>query len=112
VDNEVRGSRHDLEDMLNRPVTSFAYPYGRFDQTAIEAVRRAGFRIACTTRTGWLGSDPDPLTVRRVAVFAADDLSSFARKIVFADTDVSWRKMARYFSSRIKNRLLISGGFK
>ncbi|RNC69642.1 MAG: polysaccharide deacetylase family protein [Desulfuromonadales bacterium] len=106
IDDEVRGSRQDLEDMLGHPVTSFAYPYGRFNEASIEAVRRAGFRVACTTRTGWLGSEPDPLRVRRVAVFANDDLSTFARKIVFADTNVSWSRMARYVTSRITSRLV------
>ena len=106
MDEEVRGSRQDLEEMLRQPVTSFAYPYGRFNDDSIEAVRRAGFRVACTTRTGWLGSEPDPLRVRRVAVFADDDLSTFARKIVFADTNVSWSRMVRYVTSRIASRLV------
>jgi peptidoglycan/xylan/chitin deacetylase (PgdA/CDA1 family) len=106
MDNEVRGSRQDLEDMLGRPVTSFAYPYGRLNEAVVEAVRRSGYKIAFTTQTGWLGSEPDPLKVRRVAVFAGDNLSTFARKIVFADTDVSWPKMADYVTTRIKSRLL------
>lgn len=106
MDNEVSGSRLDLEDMLDQPVTSFTYPYGLFNGGVIEAVRRAGYRMACTTQTGWLGSDSDPLQVRRVAVFADDDLSTFARKIVFADNNVSWSRMARYVASRITSRLL------
>ena len=106
IDDEVRGSRQDLEDMLGRPITSFAYPYGRFNEAAIEAVKRAGFRIAYTTRTGWVGSEPDPLKVRRVAIFSSDNLSTFARKIAFADTNVTWSRMADYMTSRIKSRLI------
>jgi len=105
IAEEVRGSRQDLEDILGKPVTSFAYPYGRINDAAIEAVKRADFKIACTTRTGWLGSEPDPLKVRRVAVFNDDGLSTFARKIVFADTNVSWSRMFQYMISRIRSRL-------
>jgi peptidoglycan/xylan/chitin deacetylase (PgdA/CDA1 family) len=106
MDDEVRGSRQDLEDMMGRPVTGFAYPYGRINEGAIEAVRKAGFRIACTTRTGWVGSEPDPLQIRRVAIFADDNLSTFARKIAFADTNVAWSRMVHYTAARIKSRLI------
>jgi peptidoglycan/xylan/chitin deacetylase (PgdA/CDA1 family) len=103
--DEVYGSRQDLEDMLGRPVTSFAYPYGSLNESVIEAVRRAGYRIACTTQTGWLGSEPDPLKVRRLEILSGDNLSAFARKIAFADNNVSWPRMAKYVISRIQSRL-------
>jgi len=102
---EIAGSKEDLERMLGLPVTSFAYPYGLFDGRCVQAARDAGFLSACTTRTGWLGSDADPYQIRRVAVFGSDSPSSFARKLVFADTEVSWRKMADYAARRVRARL-------
>jgi peptidoglycan/xylan/chitin deacetylase (PgdA/CDA1 family) len=104
--DEVDGSKRDLEEIVGRPVTSFAYPYGLFDGVCSEAVRKAGFRVACTTRTGWFGSEPDLLQVRRVAIFHHDTLSAFARKLAFADTSVDWPKMTRYALSRVKDRLM------
>jgi peptidoglycan/xylan/chitin deacetylase (PgdA/CDA1 family) len=59
---EIRGSKDRLEDILGRPVTSFAYPNGtRSDCTAetLEAVREAGFTCACANFADmlWRGSD-------------------------------------------------------
>jgi peptidoglycan/xylan/chitin deacetylase (PgdA/CDA1 family) len=54
LDVELRGSRHDLEDLLGRPVTSFAYPYGSYDDRTVAAVERAGYTTAVTTRRAWL----------------------------------------------------------
>jgi len=103
---EVLGCKEDLESILQNEVRTFAYPYGLHNSDVEGAVRRAGFEVACTTRTGWAGSDTNLLRVRRVAIFAEDSLSMFARKIAFADTDIGWAKMRQYFFSRIKNRLI------
>jgi peptidoglycan/xylan/chitin deacetylase (PgdA/CDA1 family) len=50
---EVRGSKEDLEDLLGKPVTSFAYPTGFIDERVVAAVGAAGFTSAVTTRPGW-----------------------------------------------------------
>jgi peptidoglycan/xylan/chitin deacetylase (PgdA/CDA1 family) len=106
IEEEISGSKKDIEDMLGLPVTSFAYPYGSFNEACVKVVRRAGFKVACTTRTGWFGSEPDLMRVRRVAVFSFDGLSTFARKVAFAGTDVSWGNMAGYFIDRIQSRVV------
>ena len=52
LDNEVAGSKADLESLTGRPVTEFAYPFGTrisFGRSATHALRRAGFALACTT---------------------------------------------------------------
>lgn len=105
IEEEVSGSKKDIEDILGLPVTSFAYPYGLFDDACVEAVRKAGFKAACSTRPGWFGSEPDFLRMRRVGIFSSDNLSTFARKIAFADTNVAFRQMAKYITNRIKSRL-------
>jgi peptidoglycan/xylan/chitin deacetylase (PgdA/CDA1 family) len=105
IEEEVSGSKKDLEDLLGLPVTSFAYPYGLFDEVCVEVVKKSGFDIACTTRTGWFGSEPDLFRVRRVGVSSSDGLSRFARKLAFAGTNVSWKHMFDYFISRIRSRI-------
>jgi peptidoglycan/xylan/chitin deacetylase (PgdA/CDA1 family) len=102
---EVSGSKKELEDILGLPVISFAYPYGELNDDYVAAVKKAGYRIACSTRTGWFGSDPDLLLVRRIAIFSHDNLSTFARKLAFADNNVEWGRMAKYAVGRVRSRL-------
>jgi peptidoglycan/xylan/chitin deacetylase (PgdA/CDA1 family) len=45
---ELRASKLMLEEMLDRPVRSFAYPYGRYSSVCPEAANRAGYLTAAT----------------------------------------------------------------
>jgi peptidoglycan/xylan/chitin deacetylase (PgdA/CDA1 family) len=65
LNDEIAGSRNDLEDVLNMEVDTFAYPAGLHDHRVVDAVARAGFRSAITTRRGWLTARSDPLRIRR-----------------------------------------------
>lgn len=49
---EVLQSKKDLEELINKKVSSFAYPYGAFDEQAIETVRSSGFKSAVSTLPG------------------------------------------------------------
>ncbi len=52
VSNEVFQSKVVLQQLINKPVVSFAYPYGAFDEQAIKVVKEAGFRTAVSTMPG------------------------------------------------------------
>ena len=47
--HEVVKSKRLLEDSLDRPVTSFAYPYGAMPQAAVEQLVRETYAADCTT---------------------------------------------------------------
>jgi peptidoglycan/xylan/chitin deacetylase (PgdA/CDA1 family) len=53
LEREVRGSKEDLENLIGKPVTSFAYPTGLLNDQVVAAVSAAGFVTAVTTRPGW-----------------------------------------------------------
>lgn len=53
LDREVRGSKEDLEHLIAKPVTSFAYPSGLVNDRVVAAVTAAGFETAVTTKPGW-----------------------------------------------------------
>jgi peptidoglycan/xylan/chitin deacetylase (PgdA/CDA1 family) len=65
LEREVRGSKEDLEDLLAKPVTSFAYPTGLTDGRVLAAVVAAGFTSAVTTRPGWWRPATMPLEIPR-----------------------------------------------
>jgi peptidoglycan/xylan/chitin deacetylase (PgdA/CDA1 family)/glycosyltransferase involved in cell wall biosynthesis len=46
---EINDAKHCLEELLGKPISTFSFPYGAFDQTAVEVVRCAGFEVAVTT---------------------------------------------------------------
>ena len=99
---ELSASKTTLEAILEDPVSSFAYPYGAWDERCAEAVRQAGYSAACTTRTGWALRDQDPYRLRRLTVFNTDTPGSFARKLYFGSHDVRWRDIAAYALRRLR----------
>ena len=52
---ELRSSKLMLEEMLDRPIMSFAYPYGRYSAVCPEEAKRAGYltAVTCELRGGW-----------------------------------------------------------
>jgi peptidoglycan/xylan/chitin deacetylase (PgdA/CDA1 family) len=75
--SEVAGSRRDLAEALNRPVTTFAYPHGYKDDRTQTAVIRAGYSAACSCRDG-KNDVAQPLDcLRRVEVKGYDSLLHF-----------------------------------
>ncbi len=83
LEQEIGGSRADLEQQLGVPVTSFAYPYGRYDRRALAAVKSGGFRGACTVEPRLVGPGDDPLEIPRVEVKGSDSLARFLIKLWF-----------------------------
>ena len=103
--SEVTGSKEDIERLIGIKVNSFAYPYGDYDDRVIRAVKNAGYLNACITRPGWLTLDTDMFEIRRVSIFSHDNLTTFARKLAFADNDVRWRKILSYAADRITAKI-------
>jgi peptidoglycan/xylan/chitin deacetylase (PgdA/CDA1 family) len=66
VYEEVTDSRRELERHLGAPVMHFAYPDGRFNRTAIKAVRQAGYQFGYTTCEHKDGGHPLLTIPRRV----------------------------------------------
>ncbi len=77
LDRETRGSRERLEAAIGSPVTSFCYPYGAFDDRAVDAVTRAGYNAATVIRSGIATRDADPLRLRRVPVRGTETFLDF-----------------------------------
>ena len=66
---EITAGRRRLEELIQAPVTLFAYPNGRpgedFDATTVDLVRDAGFDAAVTTAWGAARRGTDPLRIPR-----------------------------------------------
>jgi len=80
---EVVGSKTRLEEILGKPILTFAYPFGtRRDYTAdtVEIVRQAGFNCACSNFVGIVGRNSDLFQLPRVLVRDWDG-DAFAQKL-------------------------------
>jgi peptidoglycan/xylan/chitin deacetylase (PgdA/CDA1 family) len=63
---EVAGDKGRLEALFGRPIESFSYPFGRFDDDTARTVRQAGYRSACTSQDGAARRGGDPWRLPRI----------------------------------------------
>lgn len=73
LQSEIVGSRRDLEDLLNRRITTFSFPFGHHGEESVAAVAGAGYDAACTTMFGRADTRAHPLALPRLLI--GDDLS-------------------------------------
>ncbi len=83
--DEMRRSRGDLEEMLGRPVESFAFPHGAYTAQGIACAREAGFTRVCTSEYAALRANANRYAIPRCFVY----------ENVHGD-ELAWR-LARFF---------------
>jgi len=84
LERQAVDSKQTLERLLGCAVTAFAYPYGQLSDVSREtedAVGRAGYRIAVTTRWGSMNQADRPLALRRIWFSDQDGLQELRAKI-------------------------------
>lgn len=81
--DELVRSKRLCESFVEAPVTAFAYPYGEYNAEVREAVKRAGFAIACTSLRGPAGAALDGLAMPRIFI-PDQDGDAFERRIRWA----------------------------
>ncbi|MFV2175997.1 polysaccharide deacetylase family protein [Actinomadura sp. LOL_016] len=75
---ELAESKAALEEILERPVNGFAYPYGRAGEREVEAVRAAGYGYACHIEPG----DASRHALPRTYVGEADGALRLRAKVI------------------------------
>lgn len=68
LEDEIAGSKTDLEALIGQPVTQFCYPYGDLDERVVAATKQAGFDAATTVQRGRARVGDDAMLLRRVLV--------------------------------------------
>ena len=63
---ELADCKADLDRLLERPVTSVAYPYGACDLTTTDIAEEAGFAAGCSVEPEAVTLDSDPLRLPRL----------------------------------------------
>jgi peptidoglycan/xylan/chitin deacetylase (PgdA/CDA1 family) len=83
---EISECKTELECVVGRPVTTFAYPFGTPDTFGPETqalVHEAGFKLACSTDQSLITRRTQPLRIPRLAVYDWDG-EEFARRLTHA----------------------------
>lgn len=79
--NELLSSKHCLEDITGKPVTTMAYPYGAVDQRVRAATGRAGYDFGFTSHFDINSPSRDPLLMARTAILNTDCVRVFRQKL-------------------------------
>lgn len=66
---EISGSKQDVEEMVQREVCGFAYPYGSYNATTRRLIETIGFDHAVSTETGVVTRDSDRYALPRLPVW-------------------------------------------
>jgi len=70
LNDEIEGSRRELQGRLGVPIRHFAYPQGRYSKEAEAAVGAAGYAAGWATRKGRPLAPDDHTAIRRVPISA------------------------------------------
>jgi len=81
--DEISASKALLEQVVDQPIVSFSYPFGRrtdYSDETVSIVRQAGFTAACSNFAGVVGHSTDRFQIPRVNVPDCDG-DMFARQL-------------------------------
>ncbi|CAG0944091.1 Poly-beta-1,6-N-acetyl-D-glucosamine N-deacetylase [Candidatus Brocadiaceae bacterium] len=81
--NDLEISKREIEHWLDQPITAFSYPYGDFNDRAVDIVQRL-FKLAFSVDQGSIDYRNSPYTINRLSVnraWTADDLISNLAKM-------------------------------
>jgi peptidoglycan/xylan/chitin deacetylase (PgdA/CDA1 family) len=93
VMEELVSSRKALQHLIGAPIVTFCYPFGRLNADLVWCVRRAGYRLAVTTRRGRAASNDDGLMLPRLSVSGTKGVANVLLKAAtpYGDLHRLWR---------------------
>jgi peptidoglycan/xylan/chitin deacetylase (PgdA/CDA1 family) len=75
---EIATSKEILEQILQAPVLSFAYPHGFFSRSLHRLARECGYRSACAVKNALSSPDDDVFALARLTVRSDTSLAQFS----------------------------------
>lgn len=116
LEDELLGSAADLQKILGRAPTSFAYPFGHFNQTVRDCVAQV-YQTAVTVVEAISSAKDDPILLPRLWTRPDEGLSAFGHRVKYGKVEPIWKAglrripgvrglRRRYLSSREQYRFL------
>ncbi|MDB1124717.1 polysaccharide deacetylase family protein [Vibrio algarum] len=79
--DEISHNKRQLEDLIGKPLTSFAYPFGVYNEDSNKIVSDVGYRFAVATNSGPLAIHKELFKIRRIAIFPRTNVFGLWRKV-------------------------------
>ena len=99
LEKEIVLSKKTLENILLKPVSLFAYPfgsYGAYDKRAIIFLKQAGYKAAFSTIAGMNDRHQDRYQIKRTRVSRFDTIPEFQKELLGAyDWYKLWQRMRK-----------------
>jgi peptidoglycan/xylan/chitin deacetylase (PgdA/CDA1 family) len=89
---EICSSKAALEDLVEAPVRSFAYPHGAYDRRVRAAVVDAGFSAAAAVKNALSHDQDDPYALARVTVMARTTTHEVEMLLAGSGAPQAWRR--------------------
>jgi len=112
---ELIGSKLQLEEFVQGPVHSFAYPHGAFDRAVRDGVIAAGYRSAAAVKNALSHDRDDPFALARWTVTAGTSAARIAEVLEGDTVPTAWahdrlRTRAYRVARRSRRRLAMTIG--
>ena len=98
---EILQGKLECEASLDTPLTSFCFPFGHLNSNTVALVQKAGFRGACTVRSGVARKETDPYLIPRVKIGYRDGVYGLLYRMLVRPNLPTFRSDRR--SEQIKN---------
>ncbi len=96
---ELEGSKYVLEEKIGRPCQYLCWPYGKYNNTAVNIAKKIGYKAVFTTAHGTAKRGDDALAIKRIVV--KDNITWFKKRIlIYTNTVLS----ASYLTLKRKSR--------
>ena len=92
IGDEIGSSKRALEDVVQRPVRSFAYPHGAYDRRVRQAVIDAGYQSAVGVKNALSHLEDDPYAIARWTVTADTPATRIAEVLAGRDVPRAWSR--------------------
>jgi len=90
---EIYYSRMTLESLLNSPVRTFSYPYGRLNDTVKKMVADAGYLTGCGVYTGPPEFYADQYDIRRITIYNRTGVPGILLRTCMPYQHFDWMRM-------------------
>jgi peptidoglycan/xylan/chitin deacetylase (PgdA/CDA1 family) len=89
---EVADSKAALEDLIQRPVTSFAYPHGSYNRRARDAVVAADYACAAAVKNALSHPADDPFALARWTVLKGTSVPRISQVLAGVGVPIAWHR--------------------